>query len=83
MSVAAADSPEVVQATGDDHRDIRETILEVAQHIFHDATDLDPRQSVLNADPRARQRPVVAFLAGRQFPFARLFFGSRSSATGG
>ncbi len=77
------DSTKVVQTAGDDHHDVREAILEIAQHILHDPTDLHASERVFDPDTRPCQGTIVSLLAGRQVTLARLFFGSRSSHPAG
>src|SRR3989304_8790252 len=83
VPIPAVHTAEVMQATRDHHHDVREAVLEIAQHILHDPTDFHPRQSVLDAHARPRQGTIMPLLAGRQVTLTRLFFGSRSSPPAG
>jgi hypothetical protein len=77
----SAFSPEIVQATGDLQRTIRQAFGEVAKLIFGNATDLDPGDGMFHPHADPRQLPVVPFLAGRQWRLLGLFFGWRGSRT--
>jgi hypothetical protein len=53
-----------VQATGDQHDEIRETGFRVAELVFGNPTDFDAGNRVLDTDAGPRQLAIVAFLAG-------------------
>ncbi len=65
----------VVQATGDDHNQIRKIIFRVSQNIFHDPRALDTRNGMFHSDPDFRNLAIMLFLFGGQLFLVRLFFG--------
>ncbi len=73
--------PQIVQATGDFHHLIRESILGIAQHVFHNATALDAGQGVLDTHPQAREFAVGTLLGLRQCALRWLFFAMYVRAT--
>ena len=75
MPIAPSGSAEIVQASGDAHRQIRKAIGQIAEHIFGDATDLDPGNGMFHAHPHACQLTVPALLTGSQLLALGLFFG--------
>jgi hypothetical protein len=54
MASRSALASEIVQPTGNLHGSIRHSVGEVAEVIFGNATDLDPGNSMLDADPHTR-----------------------------
>ena len=72
-----------MEATGDVHGGIRETLGSVAELVFDDATDLNPGDGMLDPNPNPSQFAVVALLARPQLLLFWLFFGCRCSRTGG
>ena len=64
-----------MQATRDNHTEIRKVIFGVAQHIFNNPRTLDACKGMFDSDPNTRYLPIVPFLGPCQLTFARLFFG--------
>ncbi len=83
MPPCATCHAQIVQATGDQHNHVRETILCVTKSVFGNPTNLDAGNGMLDSDTRARQGAIVALLARRQFRPLGLFFGCRCSRTRG
>jgi hypothetical protein len=54
----------VVQATGDDHDQIRKIFFRVSQSIFHDPRALDARNGVFHSNPDFRYLAIALFLFG-------------------
>jgi len=55
---------DVVQATSDDHDQIRKIIFRVSQNIFHDPRTLDARNGMFHSDPDFRDLTIALFLFG-------------------
>jgi len=53
-----------VQATSDDHDQIRKIIFRVSQNIFHDPRTLDARNGMFHSDPDFRDLTIALFLFG-------------------
>ena len=66
---------EVMQATGNDHDQIRKAVLGVSQNIFHNSGTLDTRDRMFDFDPNFRNLTIGRFLFGSQLFLAWLFFG--------
>ena len=66
---------EVMQATGDDHDQIRKIIFRISQNIFHDPGAFDARNGMLHSDTNFGYLAIVLLLFGGQFFLVRLFFG--------
>ncbi len=65
MSPCAACHAQIVQATGNEHDQVRKAIFRVTELVFGRPTDFDAGNRMLNSDARARQFTIVALLAGR------------------
>jgi len=81
MSSGPARDTQIVQATGNLHHSIGQSIGGVAELILGNATDLHPGDGVLHPDANPGQAAVVPFLARLQFNVLRLFFGCRWAFT--
>src|SRR5919202_750401 len=57
----------IMQATGNLHHQVTDTILPVAHFLLDDATPLHAPDRMLNAHFRTRNLPIVCFLLGCQF----------------
>lgn len=64
-----------MQATGNEHEQIGNPRLGVAQHIFHAPRALHPREGMLDPDPEARDFLVRPLLGLREFTVPGLLFG--------
>gem|GEM_PF-4555544 len=64
-----------MQATGDDHDQIRKAIFGVSQNIFHNARTLDTTNRMLHSDAHFGDFAIALFLFSRQLFLAWLFFG--------
>ena len=65
----------VMQATGDDHDQIRKIIFRISQNIFHDPRALDASNRMFHFDANFRHLAIVLLLFSGQLFLARLFFG--------
>jgi len=83
MASSPPGAAQIVQATGNDHDKIGTPLGRVTELVFGDATDLHPRHRMLHAHSGAGQVAIVPFLARRQLPLLRLFFGCRCTRTAG
>ena len=83
MASGAPGTAQIMQATGNRHDDIGQSVDSVAEQIFGDATDLHSGNGMFHADPRPRQVASVPFFARLQVPVLRLFFGWRCARTAG
>jgi hypothetical protein len=73
--MSPARDTQVVQPTRGQHDLVGKALGEIAQDIFHNATDLHARQSMFAANANAGQPSIRAFLLGGQLTAPRLFFG--------
>ncbi len=64
---------EIMQPTGDGHHHVPDTILPVADLVFHDPTAFDTTDRMLDPHFLARNATVCFFLCWCEFPAARLF----------
>jgi len=53
-----------MQATGDDHDQIRKIVFRVSQNIFHDPRALDASDGMFHTDPDFRDLVIALFLFG-------------------
>jgi hypothetical protein len=65
----------VMQATGDDHDQIRKAIFGVSQNIFHNSGTLDTRNRMFHSDAHFGDLAIALLLFGSQLLLAWLFFG--------
>src|SRR5438552_15140123 len=72
--------PKVMQSTSRFHHGVRDALLGVPQHIFHDAAAFHSSEVMLHAHANARQLPVRLLLSGREFASGWLFFSPGTSA---
>ena len=54
----------IMQATGDDHDQIRKIVFRVPQNIFHDPRTLDARNGMFHSDTDFRYLAITFFLFG-------------------
>src|SRR5262245_13911038 len=76
----AALQPEIVQATCNHHRQIRETLLGVPEFVLHAPTSLHSGQRMLHTNAKSGQLSVLLFLLWGQCPFPWLFWAGTSAA---
>jgi hypothetical protein len=66
---------EIMQATSQDHHQIRKTVFSIPQNILHGSRTLDARNGMFDFDADFGQLAIFLFLFVGQFLFTRLFFG--------
>ncbi len=67
--------PEIVQAAGDFHDLIRETVLGIAQHVLNNPAPFHARQRMLDPDADLGQFAIRTLFGFRQVALRGLFFG--------
>ncbi len=73
--MAAMLRAQILQTAGDFHYAVGNTILGVAEHIFHNATAFYTRNGMFNPYTDTGQLSIRGFIRGTQFTLLRFFFG--------
>ena len=64
-----------MQPTGNEHEQIGDGVLRVAQDLFHTSCAFHPRQGMFDPDPEAGDFSIRPLLGLREGAVPRLFFG--------
>jgi hypothetical protein len=64
-----------MQATGNQHEQISDCVLRVAQDLLHTPRAFHPRERMLDSDPEAGDFAIRPLRGGRESPVPGLFFG--------